>query len=89
MRSDDGRTHRPCHPGRRNAAIRDGGRNPMTVPEAASAAIRGKGQEGALVAALLPAQPCGLSGRWRGVSRPVPALPRLSPGFGRDDKGLR
>ncbi len=34
----------------------------MTVPEAAPAAIRGKGQEDALVAALLPAQPCGLSG---------------------------
>ena len=35
----------------------------MTVPEAASAAIRGKGQEDAQVATLLPAQPCGLSGR--------------------------
>ena len=34
----------------------------MTVPEAAPAAIRGKGQADALVAALLPAQPCGLSG---------------------------
>ena len=61
----------------------------MTVPEAAPAAVRGKGQADALVAALLPAQPCGLSGRMEEVARPVPALPRLSPGFGRDDKGSR
>jgi hypothetical protein len=35
----------------------------MIVPEAAPAAMRGKGQEDELVATLLPAQPCGLSGR--------------------------
>jgi hypothetical protein len=35
----------------------------MTVPKAASAAIRGKGQEDELVATLLPAQPCGLPGK--------------------------
>ena len=35
----------------------------MTVPEAASAALRGKGQEDELIAPLLPAQPCGLSGK--------------------------
>ena len=34
----------------------------MTVPAAASAAVRGKGHEDALDATLLPAQPCGLSG---------------------------
>ena len=49
--------------------------HPMTAPEAAPAAIRGKGQEDAPVAALLPAQPCGLSGRMEGVACPVPALP--------------
>jgi hypothetical protein len=35
----------------------------MSVPEAVPAAIRGKGQEDALVATLPPAQPCGLSGK--------------------------
>jgi hypothetical protein len=35
----------------------------MTALEAAPAAIRGKGQEDALVATLFPAQPCGLSGK--------------------------
>ena len=45
----------------------------MTVPEAAPAAIRGKGQEDALVAALLPAQPCGLSGRMERVEGCVPS----------------
>ena len=65
-----------CHPGRREAAIRDGGAaNPGTVPEAAPAAVRGKGQEDAPAATLLPAQPCGLSGRMEGVACPVPALP--------------
>ena len=47
----------------------------MTVPEAAPAAVRGKGQEDAPAATLLPAQPCGLSGRMEGVACPVPALP--------------
>ncbi len=47
----------------------------MTVPEAASAAIRGKGQEDERAAARLPAQPCGLSGRGTFGRGPVPALP--------------
>ena len=65
-----------CHPRRSEAAIRDGGAaNPRTVPEAAPAAVRGKGPEDARVAARLPAQPCGLSGRMEGVACPVPALP--------------
>jgi len=53
----------------------------MIAPEAAPAAIRGKGQEDALVAALLPAQPCGLSGRMEGVDRAVPALRFASAGM--------
>ena len=55
----------------------------MIVPEAASAAIRGKGQEVERAAALLPAQPCGLSGRVRRVARPVPALRFASDGMTR------
>jgi len=45
----------------------------MTVPEAAPAAVRGKGQADALVAALLPAQPCGLSGMMKEVECCVPS----------------
>ena len=71
---------RACHPGRREAAIRDGGANPMSVPEAASAAIRGKGEEDALVAALLPAQPCGLSGRETLSAVPSPLFASLRRG---------
>ena len=65
------------------AESRDGGAYPMIVPEAASAAIRGKGQEVERAAALLPAQPCGLSGRVRWVARPVPALRFASDGMTR------
>ena len=61
------------NPGESRGESRDGGPNPTTVPEAASAAIRGKGKEDALVAALLPAQPCGLSGRMEGVECCVPS----------------
>ena len=57
----------------------DPGRPPppnLTAPEAAPAAIRGKGQATERAAARLPAQPRGLSGRMMRVEGPVPS--RLS-----------
>ncbi len=70
-----------CHPRRSEAEIGDGGApNLMIVPEAAPGAIRGKGQEDARVAALLPAQPCGLSGRETLSAVPSPLFASLRRG---------